>query len=324
MASPLNDSKHLRNYAGGRIGVILTGIVLGMPMVVEAEKRALWVPNGSFESPSTDFVNIRVDGWLKTARPADYPEGGGFLWDQLAGVFRNTPPGSPDHISNMDGKQALYLFAIPGVGLIKDVTSTDSPDSSANSNFPHRFEIGSRYTLRVGVIGQGGGMLPGVPIDIDLYWRDELGKIHSVSTTRVTNSQALYPNRQQFVDAVVVTPLVQTTDPWAGRPMGIRFLSQVEDAERGGYWDLDNIRLEQELPDLEAPRMTLRVDPTAQSWTITWPGRRGESYDLMESSDLLAWSPVVVGLTANDTSIEHTLPIGKSGHNFMRVFVRRP
>ena len=40
MASPLNDSKHLGSYAVGRIGVILTGIVLGMPMVVEAEKRA--------------------------------------------------------------------------------------------------------------------------------------------------------------------------------------------------------------------------------------------------------------------------------------------
>jgi hypothetical protein len=224
----------------------------------------------------------------------------------------------------MDGKQALYLFAIPGVGLLKDATSTDSPDSSTNPTFSHRFEIGSRYTLRVGVLGQGGGMRPGVPIDIDLYWRDELGKIHSVSTTRVTNSQALYPDRQQFVDAVVVTPLVQPTDPWAGHPMGIRFLSQVEDAERGGYWDLDNIRLEQELPDLEAPRMTLRVDPTSQSWTISWPGRRGESYDLMESSDLLAWSPVVLGLTANDTTIEQTLPIGNSGHNFMRVFVRRP
>jgi hypothetical protein len=44
----------------------------------------------------------------------------------------------------------------------------------------------------------------------------------------------------------------------------------------------------------------------------------------MESSDLLAWSPVVLRLTANDTTIEQTLPIGNSGHNFMRVFVRRP
>ena len=64
MASPLNDSKHMRNSPVGRIGVILTGIVLGMPLVMEAEKRALLVPNGSFESPTTDFVNIRVDGWL--------------------------------------------------------------------------------------------------------------------------------------------------------------------------------------------------------------------------------------------------------------------
>jgi hypothetical protein len=295
-----------------------------MPVAVEAETRTLLVPNGSFESPATDFVNIQVDGWRKTPRPDDYPEGGGFLWDQLTGVFRNTPPDSPDHLLNIDGKQALYLFAIPGVGLFQDATGTDTPDASTNPTVSHRFEIGSRYTLRVGVLGQGGGMRPGASLDIDLYWRDALGAIHSVGSTRVTHSPALFPDHQRFVDAVVATPRIQPTDPWAGRPMGIRFLSRVDDAERGGYWDLDNVRLEQELPDLAPPSMTVRIDPTSRGWTITWPGHPGEMYDLQESSDLLTWSTVAVGLTSSGSTMEHTLPLGDSGQRFMRLTVRRP
>ena len=120
-----------------------------MPVAVEAETRTLLVPNGSFESPATDFVNIQVDGWRKTPRPDDYPEGGGFLWDQLTGVFRNTPPDSPDHLLNIDGKQALYLFAIPGVGLFQDATDTDTPDASTNPTVSHRFE-----TVRSDDVGQ--------------------------------------------------------------------------------------------------------------------------------------------------------------------------
>src|SRR6516225_953181 len=73
------------------------------------------VPNASFESPVTPFVNTHVDDWQKVPKPDWYIENGGYTWDQLAGVFLNTPIGASDHIINCDGKQALYLFAVPQV-----------------------------------------------------------------------------------------------------------------------------------------------------------------------------------------------------------------
>ncbi|PYI81769.1 MAG: hypothetical protein DME26_19260, partial [Verrucomicrobia bacterium] len=66
------------------------------------------VPNGSFESPATPFVNTHVDSWQKPPKPPWYDESGGNFWDQLTGVFKNTPSGSADHIDNCDGSQAVW------------------------------------------------------------------------------------------------------------------------------------------------------------------------------------------------------------------------
>lgn len=68
------------------------------------------IPNGSFELPSTTYAAPRVDSWQKTPKLPDYIE---FDWLLLCGVFLNTGVGSPDHLLNADGKQALYLFNIP-------------------------------------------------------------------------------------------------------------------------------------------------------------------------------------------------------------------
>ena len=83
------------------------------------------LPNGSFESPATDFADPTMDNWQKTPKPVWYDESGGFLWVQLAGLFLNTPPESAPHIDNCDGEQAAYLFAVPQVGLFQDYLSTN-------------------------------------------------------------------------------------------------------------------------------------------------------------------------------------------------------
>src|SRR5262245_50961431 len=63
------------------------------------------IPNGSFEAPATTFVDLNIQAWQKSPKPDWYVEGGGFLWIQLSGVFKNTPEGRADHIDNCDGEQ---------------------------------------------------------------------------------------------------------------------------------------------------------------------------------------------------------------------------
>ncbi|MFO1502070.1 MAG: hypothetical protein U1G07_27470, partial [Verrucomicrobiota bacterium] len=82
------------------IAVTLTGLSLHAALVP--------VPNASFESPATGFVSVPVDAWQKSPKPSWYEEGGGFLWSQLIGAFKNTAPTSPDHIANMEGSQAVW------------------------------------------------------------------------------------------------------------------------------------------------------------------------------------------------------------------------
>jgi hypothetical protein len=126
------------------------------------------VPNSSFELPSTGFVNINIDNWQKNPKPDWYVESGGYLWSQLTGIFRNTSPGTDDHIVNITGNQAIWLFAVPGVELFQDYESTDWNHPSPMHAFDAVYEVGRSYQLSVGVIGGGGGMLDGATLEISL------------------------------------------------------------------------------------------------------------------------------------------------------------
>ncbi|KAB2660577.1 MAG: hypothetical protein DVB32_04855, partial [Verrucomicrobia bacterium] len=89
--------------------LLLVAILLSS-LVAKAE--SLVVPNHSFESPATTFVDTRVDSWQKFSKPFWYDESGGYYWDQLIGGFKNSTPDKADHIDNVDGDQVLYLFAV--------------------------------------------------------------------------------------------------------------------------------------------------------------------------------------------------------------------
>jgi hypothetical protein len=229
--------------------------------------EVLEIPNASFESPSTAFVDNRVDRWQKTPKPVWYDESGGFTWDQLSGVFRNTDPGKEDHIENSDGSQGFYLFAVPTVGLFLDAGSTNSLGAGPVAPFEVRFEPGRSYGLTVGVLGGNGGMTNGATLDLSLYYRDEAGVPVTVARTTVTNTSALFPTRTRYVDFQVRTPSVMAGDAWVGRPLGVQFHSTVDPQLAGGYWDIDHVRLEA-VPDpvLLNPRVVEgRLESTLQS-----------------------------------------------------------
>lgn len=232
-----------------------------LPTGVAAE--SLRVPNPSFEAPATVFADPAIESWQKAPKPDWYDESGGFPWDQLVGVFLNTPADKPDHIANVDGTQAAFLFAVPGAAIFQDRESTPTHD------FDVPFEIGRSYRLTVGVLGGGGGMKDGVTLELSLYYRDASGNPVTVATTVVTNEAGRFADRSRFTDVEVVVPTVRSTDAWAGQSLGIRISSTVLPDLAGGYWDIENVRLTREIVvpngSFELPA-TAFADPRVDSW----------------------------------------------------------
>jgi hypothetical protein len=223
---------------------LLAGFIALAACTGNVRAGSVSVPNGSFESPETSYADPGMDAWQKASEPAWYMGGGGFPWDQLVGQFLNTTNGSPTHIDNMEGRQGAFLFAQPDVAIFQDYNSISGTNAIPTHEFNARFEVGNAYALKVGLIGGGGGMSNGVPLQISLYYRDAGSNRVTVAATTITNSAEQFPNNTHFVDFQTRTPFVRTGDAWAGQNIGIELASTVGFDLHGGYWDLDNVRLE--------------------------------------------------------------------------------
>jgi hypothetical protein len=265
-----------------------------MAILMPAGANNLWaapiyIPNASFELPKTTFVSIDIDSWQKPPKPWWYDESGGYFWSQLTGVFLNVAPTDPTHIDNCDGNQAVWLFAVPQVELFQDLTAT--------------FEVGQSYHLTVGIIGGGGNMKDDVPIEIRLYYRDAENNEVTVGATAFTyDSDAGYV--MHFNDVRLDIPRVTGADPWAGKNIGVQFVSTLTLADldpdtgrAGGYWDLDNVRLTKSLsgPDFTGDSFVNLEDfaAMAQEWlscTRTTTDLTGDGCVTMEDLTVLAES----------------------------------
>lgn len=239
------------------------------------------VPNGSFESPVTSYVSINVNNWQKGRKPDWYQEAGGFLWTQLTGEFKNTPPGSFDHLDNCDGDQALWLFVVPDVSLFQDYDSVDWNDPVPTHAFDATFEVGKSYALTVGVNGSGGGMSNGATMQISLYYRDAASNMVTVSATSITNTPENFPDHTRFTNYQALLPAVKPTDPWAGQHIGILLLSTVTTNLQGGYWDLDNVRLSSFTP----PSLSAGTFTDGQ-FTLTLQSEPGLSFEILANDDV--------------------------------------
>jgi hypothetical protein len=267
--------------------------------------QPLPLQNGSFESPVTAFVDLRVDAWQKTPKPDWYDESGGFFWDQLIGTFRNTDPGKPDHIDNIDGDQAVYIFAVPQVGL-----SQDLPNAT--------FEAGHSYRAAFGVAGGGGGMQEGVILLLTMYYRDGSGNPVTVAATTITNTKAAFPAPTHLVDFSVDTPPVKPSDPWAGKPIGLRVYSVVSTtnpALAGGYWDLDNVGL----TVAAGLQFQLKISKSAAGATISWPSVIGFNYQMKTTQDFKTWSNEGGSIGGTGSDLATTVQPADHGHAFYAV-----
>lgn len=267
------------------LGVVLVGIVVLATAVNGLLAASIDIPNASFELPETAFADPKIDSWQEPPTPWWYDESGGYLWDQLTGVFLNVPSSDPAHIDNCDGNQAVWLFAVPEVELFQDLTAV--------------FEVGQSYHLTVGIIGGGGNMKDDVPIEIRLYYRDAEDEKVTVGATAFTyDSDAGYV--KHFNDVHVEIPRVTPADPWAGKNVGVQFISTLTLADldpdtgrAGGYWDLDNVRLTTSGPDFTGDSLLNLQDVAvmAQEWltcTETATDLTGDGCVTMEDLTILA------------------------------------
>ena len=224
---------------------VVVGVIIMTAFAGTLRAGAILIPNGSFESPQTTYAVNLVDSWQQT------PDSGFFL----TGVFSNQPP----VIDNCDGNQAAFLFANPGVNLAQDYDSTDWSSPIPSHAFNATFNLGSAYSLTVGVIGGVDGTPPlfiGATLQLSLYYRDAASNVVTVAATTITNSAQLFPTNTHFVDFSVQVPGVLPTDPWANQKIGVQIASTVGTNLAGGYWDIDNVRLtETVLPALSNPQV---------------------------------------------------------------------
>jgi hypothetical protein len=257
------------------------GFVISAGPVVCAE--SILIPNASFEFPATSFVEPRIDFWQKAPKPFWYDESGGFLWDQLAGVFANVAPTNSAYIDNAHGTQGLYLFALPQNFVYQE--------SGPTNEFQATFEAGKSYDLTVGVIGGGGGMTNGVSMQLGLYFRDASSNMVTVASTNLTFTLEQFPNTTHYIDYTVHVPVVAAGDAWAGKPIGIVLMSTVDPALAGGYWDLDHVRL-------TASGAGPELSPAwgAGQFQLTVRGDAGAVYEVLASPSVplptANWTPV--------------------------------
>jgi hypothetical protein len=277
----LNQTYRSERSGGVRaagLGIMALCCLASGPAILKAQ--SVPVPNGSFESPQTDFADPRIDVWQKAPKPVWYDESGGFLWDQLAGLFQNQAPTNSAYIDNADGKQGLYLFAVPQVAVSQDLDT--------------KFEVGKAYDFTIGVIGGGGNMALDTSMQAALYYRDAASNVVIVASTNITYAPALFPNTTHYVDQSVYAPTVAAGAPWAGRNVGILLQSTVRpELAGGGYWDLDNVRL-------GANEGEIALEPHWKDghFALTIRGPAGQKVEVLGTANLtqppLAWSSLAI------------------------------
>lgn len=230
MRSDSNFDK--RPSIGTRSPILPTAVALmGWIAATSGDVQAQSIPvaNGSFESPTPPVgfpAFPQIDLWQKFPQPQGVPLPGGITWDQLSGVFPNTAPGTADHIDNVVGAQAAYLFAIPGVGISQQLESTYQP--------------GNAYSLSVGILG-AGGIAENSTFQIGLYYLDSANTPVSLGSTTVAYTAATFPIPNHLNDITASVPTVQAGDAWAGKKIGVQLMSTF--GTGAGYWDVDNVRL---------------------------------------------------------------------------------
>ncbi len=210
--------------------VVCLSVLLQLPLWAAAPVSiSIPVVNGSFETPTVDPNGFGawpfVDGWLELDLDA--------AASSNTGVFLNTPVGSPDRMVNAEGRQLAFLGSQQGNSLEQELKTV--------------YRVGCDYRLTVGVGVSArfppAAAAPADTIDIVLYYLDGYEPKDIVHQTVEPNGLS----STQLQDFTAVLPTVRAEDAWAGKTIGVAIRAA---GKAGGFWDLDNVRVEESMPVL--------------------------------------------------------------------------
>lgn len=213
----------MKRHRGGLMIVLLAGLAA----VVPAKGKSIAIENASFESPRVDPNGFGalpyVEGWTENDTDVE--------GSTNTGVFANTPQGRPDHIVNADGGQLAFLGSQQGNGFGQTLTVA--------------YQAGRTYRLTVGVAVSAMfpplSEAPADVLELVLYYVDGPNSV-DVATRRI-EAQGL--SSTELSDFSVYVAKVRPSDAWAGKSIGVGIRSV---GEAGGFWDLDNVQLEESFP----------------------------------------------------------------------------
>jgi hypothetical protein len=196
--------------------------------LTESMPVSIPIENASFEAPSIDpnaFPAVPlVDNWLESDLDT--------VASSNTGVFANTPPGSPDHQVNADANQLAFLGSQRGNALEQDLTAV--------------YQAGCTYrlTVAVGVSMRfpPSSIEPVDTLEIVLYYLAEDEPVDIVR--QMVEAEGV--SSTQLQDFSVYLSTVQPDDAWAGKNIGVAIRAA---GAAGGFWDLDNVRLAESLPE---------------------------------------------------------------------------
>ncbi len=206
-------------------------VLLGSWAAIPVLSASIPIENASFEAPVVDpngFGAVPlVDGWTEIDIDT--------LFSANTGVFANTDPNSFDHIVNADGSQLAFLGSQEGNALEQDLADT--------------YKVGCEYRLTVGVSVSGrfppAAAVPVDTLELVFNYRDANDVVDIANQTVEATGQSY----TQLQDFSLELPMVQAGDAWAGMNISIALRAA---GQPGGFWDLDNVRLIESLPDPEA------------------------------------------------------------------------
>jgi hypothetical protein len=220
---------------------------------------SLFIENSSFELPIVAPDNLfgavpEISQWTEIDLD--------LLSSSNTGVFRNTPEGSEDHIVNADGNQLAFLNSVLGNALEQDLDAV--------------YKAGCDYRLTVAVC-VSNLFPPSDPLELVLYYRDVNDPNNSIDIATETIGPANLSSTM-LQDFSVRLPTVNSGDAWAGKNIGVAIRATGTPGTAGGFWDLDNVRLEEFFPlslpvenaSFELPEVDPEgypASPIVESWT---------------------------------------------------------
>jgi len=189
------------------------------------------IENASFEAPMIDPNGFAATPTVDQWREIDLDT----YMSTNTGVFVNTPVDSPDHIDNALGRQLAFLGSERGNALEQDLTTS--------------YQVGHAYRLTVAVAVSAmfppSDANPADTLELVLFYDDGNEPVDIVTKSLPAADLSSTTLR----DVSVVLPGVQPGDPWADQVIGIALRAA---GQAGGFWDLDNVRLE-EYPSVSVP-----------------------------------------------------------------------